>query len=58
MLAAGGAPLVSLFSKHDPAKYAPRAKRLKIVDSKSFGGTDPALIPVAEVISALDGLLR
>ncbi len=57
MLAAGGAPLVSLFSKHDPAKYAPRAKRLVIVDSKSFGGTDPALIPVAAVSEALDRLL-
>jgi ADP-heptose:LPS heptosyltransferase len=57
MLAAGGAPLVSLFSKHDPAKYAPRARRLAIVDSKSFGGTDPARIPVAAVSRALAGLL-
>ncbi len=57
MLAAGGAPLVSLFSKHDPAKYAPRARRLVIVDSKTFGGTDPALIPVAAVGEALNRLL-
>lgn len=57
MLAAGGAPLVSLFSKHDPAKYAPRARRLVIVDSKTFGGTDPALIPGSVVATALEGLL-
>jgi ADP-heptose:LPS heptosyltransferase len=57
MLAAGGAPLVSLFSKHDPAKYAPRARRLAIVDSKSFGGTDPARIPVAAVSRGLAELM-
>ncbi len=57
MLAAGGAALVSLFSKHDPAKYAPRARRLAIVDSKSFGGVDPALIPVGDVMTALESLL-
>ncbi|MGE0653750.1 MAG: glycosyltransferase family 9 protein [Alphaproteobacteria bacterium] len=57
MLAAGGAPLVSLFSKHDPVKYAPRARRLAIVDSKSFGGTDPARIPVDAVSRALAALL-
>ncbi|MQA65048.1 MAG: lipopolysaccharide heptosyltransferase family protein [Alphaproteobacteria bacterium] len=57
MLAAGGAPLVSLFSKHDPEKYAPRARRLAVVDSKSFGGTDPARIPVDAVSRALAELL-
>jgi ADP-heptose:LPS heptosyltransferase len=57
MLAAGGAPLVSLFSKHDPVKYAPRARRLAIVDSKSFGGTDPARIPVDAVSRALAELM-
>lgn len=58
MLAAGGAPLVSLFSKHDPVKYAPRAARLAIVDSKTFGGTDPALIPKTAVIASLEGILN
>jgi ADP-heptose:LPS heptosyltransferase len=57
MLAIGGAPLVSLFSKHDPAKYAPAAARLEIVDSKDHGGTDPSLIPVATVSAALRRLL-
>jgi hypothetical protein len=38
-------------------KYAPRARRLAIVDSKSFGGTDPARIPVDAVSRALAELL-
>ncbi len=57
MLAAGGTALVSLFSKHDPAKYAPTAARLEIVDSKAYGGTDPALIPADAVDAALERLL-
>lgn len=58
MLAAGNAPLVSLFSKHDPKKYAPSADRLAIVDSKDFGGVDPALIPLEAVRDALAHLFR
>ena len=57
MLAIGGAPLVSLFSKHDPEKYAPAARRLEIVDSKTYGGEDPDLIPISAVTNALDRLL-
>lgn len=57
MLAIGGAPLVSLFSKHDPAKYAPSAARLKILDSKEYGGKDPELIPVEDVLRALTSQL-
>jgi ADP-heptose:LPS heptosyltransferase len=57
MLAAGGTPLVSLFSKHDPAKYAPHAARLEIIDSKDHGGTDPSLIPTDLVLAALDRFL-
>ncbi|HEX9808757.1 MAG TPA: glycosyltransferase family 9 protein [Alphaproteobacteria bacterium] len=57
MLAAGGAPLVSLFSKHDPVKYAPAAPRLAVLDSKDYGGTDPALIPQQAVAGALERLL-
>ncbi|MEP3122026.1 MAG: glycosyltransferase family 9 protein [Nisaea sp.] len=54
MMATGGAPLVSLFSKHNPAKYAPSAVRLKIVDAKDYGGKDPELIPVVDVIGAME----
>lgn len=57
MLALSGSPLVSLFSQHDPEKYAPRAMRLAIIDSKDYGGTDPSLIPIEPVIRAVDGLL-
>ncbi len=57
MLAVGGAPLVSLFSKHDPEKYAPAALRLEIVDSKTYGGEDPDLIPASAVVTALERLL-
>lgn len=56
MLGTGGAPLVSLFSKHDPAKYAPSATRLTIVDSKDYGGKDPELIPVGDVLAAVRAL--
>ncbi|NQW34547.1 MAG: glycosyltransferase family 9 protein [Methylophilales bacterium] len=39
------APLILLFSKHDPIKYAPNSCRLTIIDSKAFGGPQPELIP-------------
>lgn len=57
MLALSGSPLVSLFSQHDPKKYAPRALRLAVIDSKDYGGTDPSLIPTGPVIQAVDRLL-
>ena len=54
MFAAAGCPLISLFSKHNPLKYAPLAKQLTIIDSKTWGGTDPKLIPIKEVNSAIE----
>lgn len=54
MLATGGAPLVSLFSKHDPEKYAPSALKLEIVDAKDYGGKDPELIPVRDVMHSIE----
>jgi ADP-heptose:LPS heptosyltransferase len=57
MLAAGGAPLLSLYSKHDPRKYSPRSPRQVTLDSQDYGGDDPSLIPVDAVIEALEGLL-
>ncbi len=57
MLALGGVPLVSLFSKTDPLKHAPFAERLAIIDSKDFGGVDPALIPKDLVINTLDHMV-
>lgn len=58
MMAAGGAPLVSLFSKHNPAKYAPSARRLKIIDAKDYGGKDPDLIPLRDVVDAIEEVLE
>jgi ADP-heptose:LPS heptosyltransferase len=57
MLAAGGAPLVSLYSKHDPRKYSPRSSRQKHIDSHDYGGDDPSLIPADAVIDAIEDLL-
>jgi ADP-heptose:LPS heptosyltransferase len=57
MLAAGGAPLVSLYSKHDPRKYSPRSPRQTHIDSHDYGGDDPSLIPVGAVIDAIEQLL-
>lgn len=58
MLALSQVPLVSLFSRADPKKYAPNIPHLAIVDSKDYGGPDPALTPLPPVLEALDGLLE
>ena len=57
MFALSGTSLVSLFSKHNPIKYAPNAKKLIILDSKTWGGTDPNLIPLKEVENSINKLL-
>lgn len=57
MLAAGGVPLVSLFSRHNPRKYSPRSPRQVTIDSNDYGGDDPSLIPKQAVIDAVEGLL-
>jgi ADP-heptose:LPS heptosyltransferase len=57
MLAVGGAPLVSIFAKHDPKKYAPGARLLEVVDAKDYGGVDASLVPIAAVEEALNRLL-
>jgi ADP-heptose:LPS heptosyltransferase len=53
MLAAGGAPLVSLFGPTAPEKFAPTARKLTMIRAQQFGGDDMALIPPAAVIDAL-----
>ena len=58
MFAAGGCPLISLFSKHDPSKYAPVSNNIKIIDSKNWGGTEPKLIPIDEVISSIESIIN
>ena len=58
MFAAAETKLISLFSKHNPIKYAPNAKELLIIDSKKWGGVDPNLIPLEEVEKSINKLLR
>ncbi|HTP83808.1 MAG TPA: glycosyltransferase family 9 protein [Alphaproteobacteria bacterium] len=57
LLAAGGAPLVSLFGPSSPAKFAPLAKRLMIITAQEFGGSEMASIPVDAVAAAIESLL-
>ena len=57
MLAVGGTKLISLFSKHNPVKYAPNAEKLIIIDSKKWGGINPDLIPIKEVEKSINSLL-
>ena len=57
MFAVAGTKLISLFSKHNPIKYAPNTKELIILDSKKWGGVDPNLIPLQEVEESINKLL-
>ncbi|MBI3451281.1 MAG: lipopolysaccharide heptosyltransferase family protein, partial [Rhodospirillales bacterium] len=57
MLAAGGAPLVSLFGPTRPEKFAPLARRPAIVRAQDFGGAAMEAIPVSAVAAAIDRLL-
>ena len=57
MFALSGTKLISLFSKHNPIKYAPNTKKLSIIDSKNWGGTDPNLIPISAVEKEIENLI-
>ena len=58
ILAAGGAPLVSLFGPTPPEKFAPAARRLEVVRAQDFGGaSEMEAIPVEAVAAALSRLL-
>lgn len=54
LLAAAGAPLVSLFGPSAAAKFAPAARRLTLVEAQRFGGSDMALIPLEAVSEAIE----
>ncbi len=54
MLAAGGAPLVSLYGPSDPLKFAPVTPRLEVLSARQFGGDRTEKIPVDAVIAVLD----
>ena len=55
MLAAGGAPLVSLFGPTSPGKFAPLCPRLTVLRAQDFGGEAMDRIPVEAVERALAG---
>lgn len=57
MLAAAGAPLLSLFGPTAPEKFAPAAKRLSTIRAQEFGADEMAAIPVEPVMAALKRLL-
>jgi len=59
MLAVGGAPLVSLFTHHDPEKYSAQARALTILHAvRDFGGEDASLIPVEAAMEAIDVFVK
>jgi len=57
MISLSNSHLVSLFSKHNPKKYAALTKKITIIDSKTYGGTNPALIPVKDVTKKMSKIL-
>ena len=57
MIAAGGAPLVSLFGPSDPAKFRPVAGRGIVLRATDHGGPEMTRLPVEAVREALDSLL-
>lgn len=60
MLAVGGAPLVSLFTHHDPVKYGAEARVLKTLHAQLDFGSATANandIPQAAVLAALEKMI-
>jgi ADP-heptose:LPS heptosyltransferase len=57
MLAISNVPLILLYGRHSPAKYAPRTPRLRTVWAQEFGGPDHGLIPLERVASEFDAAL-
>ena len=58
MIALAGKPLVSLFGPTVPEKFMPMSAHLTIIEAKTFGGRDMALIPYAAVAEALEDALK
>lgn len=57
MLAAADCPLISLFGPTDPAKFAPRSGRVKIIEAKDFGAPNMREITWEAVNDAIDEML-
>ncbi|HEV2547356.1 MAG TPA: glycosyltransferase family 9 protein [Stellaceae bacterium] len=58
LLAASGCALVSLFGPTAAAKFAPAARRLKVVEAKRFGGEAMSAIPLEAVLGAVEQALE
>lgn len=54
MLAAGGAPMVSLYGPSDPGKFAPYTPRLRTLRAQDFGSESIDAIPVEAVAAAIE----
>lgn len=57
LLAISGKPLVLLYGRHTPAKYAPLAPGLRTVWAHEFGGGDHTLIPLDRVEHEMEAAL-
>jgi ADP-heptose:LPS heptosyltransferase len=57
MLAAGEAPLISLFGYTNGAKYQPATPRFHRLEARDYGSNDVAAIPYVDVAEALECLL-
>lgn len=54
LLAAGGAPMVSLFGPSNPLKRAPFSRSIVVLRAQDHGSNWVEAIPVAEVVAALE----
>jgi ADP-heptose:LPS heptosyltransferase len=57
LLAAAGAPLLSVFGPTDPRIWRPVARRFEIVWAREHGGREMERIPLAAVTAALERLM-
>jgi ADP-heptose:LPS heptosyltransferase len=57
ILAASDAPLVSLFGPTPAAKFAPAARKARVIEAQAFGSDEMSAIPVEVVADAVDALL-
>ncbi len=57
MLAAGGAPMVSLYGPSDPGKFAPYTPHIRTLRAQDFGGDTIDAIPTEAVAEAIEAHL-